>query len=460
MSRCHNSSPDHVNGFIDLDGIPYLLAEYLDRNTFQQMDRSMIRSGIFVDQGDAMRAIIDIHIDDIGKRGSNGYPAIVGNTTKHRNFLSMIKRHSEYFNHQLPVLRRGIVVRVNYQLEHYSTQQVIRTMVEDLRISDRNYFLDINPRNIDDNAIITNFSGSMVSTINQFTHGREKMALRITNIQLLYEYTKDTPKIPHVRQTLNNPEYQYYPGLDGARNEYEYHMQHQHHQFIDGQNELHMPGKVEPPSWRGFNRFYHFNENGSNVVLHNDEIYDPMTQVGLIPCGSCKVNQCFIINPGHRLVFKLSIWKNDLTVVHDTSAIADALSAPMHYHDHHNPRHDHDIDLTHDVCHKHHIDDMQDRKIDYILEMIEKLKDDSKHQQKPEPPLPPESCECNHDDINNRLDYLQALIEQALGIEKPVDPTPPDDNDDGCCCDHDLITVDDIEKMLNSIKNKNKEEGE
>ena len=89
--ECMNQNANgHVNAFIDLNGIPYLLAEYLDRNNFQQIDRSQIKSEIIVDQSESMRAVIDVSIDDIGKRASDGYPAIIGNTTKHTNLLKMI----------------------------------------------------------------------------------------------------------------------------------------------------------------------------------------------------------------------------------------------------------------------------------------------------------------------------------------------------------------------------------
>lgn len=358
----------HTNAFIDLNGVPYLLAEYLDRNNFQQVDRSLIKSEIFVDQTESMRAIIDISIDDIGKRASDGLPSIIGNNTKQKNLLKMITNNFEMMDHQFNVLRRGIVLRVNYQLENYRTGQVIRSMVEDLRITDRNYYLDINPRDINDNAIIVNFCNSMVSTINEFTHGRDRMMIRITNIQMFYECLKTSPKVPRIKQSLSYALYPdlYLPSVYGNEMDYyQYHDSMQHHHFIGnaygydycdyGNEDVSM---ISPPSWSMFNRFYRFDHGGREIILHGQEINDPMAKVIFLPCGTVRVNRTFMINPGHRLIFKFCIWKNDLTVVNDTTMIAHTIKAPLiedcydnicdhnhgeHHCEHYHHKHEEDI---------------------------------------------------------------------------------------------------------------------
>ena len=65
IEATHCNCDAHVNGFVDLNGVPYLLGEYLDKRTFQQVDRSVIKSEINVDLSEAMRAVIDINVDDI-----------------------------------------------------------------------------------------------------------------------------------------------------------------------------------------------------------------------------------------------------------------------------------------------------------------------------------------------------------------------------------------------------------
>ena len=120
---CHEGSvmpPAHTNAFIDLNGIPYLLGEYLDRRNFLQMDRSLIRSEVSVDVNEAMRAIVNISVDQIGKR-SDGLPEVTGNTTKLKQLIQMIHDNNPRLDHQFDVIRPGLVVRVNYQLENQRT---------------------------------------------------------------------------------------------------------------------------------------------------------------------------------------------------------------------------------------------------------------------------------------------------------------------------------------------------
>ena len=85
MSDAYSCGPIHTNLFVSLNGIPYLVAEYLDRNDLQQLDSSLVKSSIYVDQTESMRAIIDINVDDIGKKNS-GTLATRGNRAKQRDF--------------------------------------------------------------------------------------------------------------------------------------------------------------------------------------------------------------------------------------------------------------------------------------------------------------------------------------------------------------------------------------
>lgn len=318
----------HTNAFVDLDGIPYLLAEYLDRRTIQQIDRSLIKSEIFIDTRESMRAIIDISIDDIGRRASDGYPAVRGNNSKQKDLLNMTTQMAEQLNHQFDVIRKGIVMRVNYQLENQRNGQVLRSMTEDLFIKDRQYFLEINSNNIDDNAVITNFSNSMVSTINEFTHGRDPMVLRITSVNMFYTTLRRDPGIPRIQQATGP--WNGYPELDY----YNYHEQMQKH-HIFAPNGCHYEGygqepptAIAPPTWTMFSRYYHFDRDGHDIVLHDQEIYDRNQSPILVPCGTITVNRAFMINPGHRIIFKFSIWKNDVTVVSDAQPLAYAIQAP------------------------------------------------------------------------------------------------------------------------------------
>lgn len=325
MHRCGKTPPapprGHVNAFLELNGVPYLLAEYLDRRNFLQLDRTMIRSEVFIDTRESMRAVIDVSIDDIGRR-SDGLPAIVGNNSKQRSLLNTVTVMAEQLNHQFDVIRRGIIMRVNYQLENQRTGSVLRSMVEDLPIRDRSYFLDVNPRDINDNAVVVNFSNSLISTINEFTHGRDPMVLRITNVQMFYECLRRDPGVARIHQAT--PELDYY--------NYHEQMQNRHMFSSTGcQYEgfgYEPPEMITPPTWSMFSRYYHFDQNGHDIVLHKNEVTDPMCRAVLVPCGTVQVNRAFLINPGHRIIFKFSVWKNDVVVVSDALPLAEAIRSP------------------------------------------------------------------------------------------------------------------------------------
>ena len=304
MHRCGKTPPapprGHVNAFLELNGVPYLLAEYLDRRNFLQLDRTMIRSEVFIDTRESMRAVIDVSIDDIGRR-SDGLPAIVGNNSKQRALLNTVTAMAEQLNHQFDVIRRGIIMRVNYQLENQRTGSVLRSMVEDLPIRERSYFLDVNPRDINDNAVVVNFSNSLISTINEFTHGRDPMVLRITNVQMFYECLRRDPGVARIHQAT--PELDYY--------NYHEQMQNRHVFSPTGcQYEgfgYEPPEMITPPTWSMFSRYYHFDQNGHDIVLHKNEVTDPMCRAVLVPCGTVQVNRAFLINPGHRIILGLLI---------------------------------------------------------------------------------------------------------------------------------------------------------
>lgn len=447
--RCNHDI--HTNAFIDINGVPYVLAEYLDRRNIQHIDRSMIKSEIFVDQSEAMRAVIDINVDDIGKRGSDGLPAIIGNNTKQKKLIKMISDNAENLNHQLNVLRRGIILRVSYQVEDSSNYQPIRTMTEDLRILDRNYFLDINPRDVNDNAIIVNFCNSMVSTINDFTHGVNRMVFRITNIQMYYECVKTDPKMPRIKQSLYTsvPDEMKTPFVN-SNEYYQYHnnIQNQHMFNTPGctSGDNYLDGVITPPTWYSFNRFYHFDNGGRDIVFHFNEVNDPYTKSVLIPCGNITVNRAFCINPGHRIIFKFCIWKNDGTFVTDTSMVSQALRAPYldfsYTHDcnHHHHHHDHEVNPDYEALIRMIEEDRrrehrQNHTINKLIHMVEDLQEIVKNQT-----TSPDT------DGNEEPD-----IEPPV-VDPPENPTP-DDPSCNCGCGNVSLKIEELEKELEELKN-------
>lgn len=322
---CGHDIPIHTNAFIDLNGMPFLLAEYLDRRNYQQLDRSMIYNEINVDSHETMRAIVNINIDDIGKR-TDGLPNIIGNNTKQHNLIHMIIDNYLKLDHHLPVIKPGIALCINFQLENNRTGQIIRGGQEKIFIKDPIYFLDINSREINDNAIVCNFSQSCVSSLSEFTHGRDAMIFRITSIQMFYQVISPEPVRPLPESLAPYPT-RVNPPIPERESMYEYHSRMQSRQYIGDYSDERCEA-IMPPHWTMMNRLYHFEHSGRDVVLHFEELMHPRNDVIDIPCGRIDVNRTFFINPGHRIIWKISIWKNDVTSVNDTTEIAAALRAP------------------------------------------------------------------------------------------------------------------------------------
>lgn len=337
MATSHNT----CNTFVDLNGVPYLNAEYLDNRTIQQIDRSAIFSQITVDTQEPMRAIIDINVDDIGT-DTSGALAAQGNNTKQKALLKMISQYAERLGHKLPTLRKGLIVRVNYQIENVKTGRIIRSAIDNFRIDNRQYFLDINSSNLNDNAVITCFSDTEVSSLSEFTHGFEPMNLRITNVQFYYEAVQDdiiNPRCHHSMFGHHHCEY-----MDNNSCHHHCRPDVENYYMHKNMQNVHYMGEPDPcnyygakdvpmianPTWSMINRFYHFENDGRDIIIHGQEVYDNRTKVNLIPCGTVRVNRSFMINPAHRLIFKFCIWKNDITVVDNTTMIGETLKVPCH----------------------------------------------------------------------------------------------------------------------------------
>ncbi len=315
-NNCNN--PHRItNTFVDLNGVPYLTEEYANRNTIAQLDRSIVQSNIDIDNSEMYRSIIQFDIDDIGKT-PDGYLCVLGNETKLKKLAEMTQQHAHDLNHEFKVLSKALIVVLSYELEDQVSGLTIRSYQETLRITDKNYFIDINPNAVNDNAIVSNFHDIIVSTVNQFVYGINRMAIRITNIQLYYECASKEFK-PYQPCDVDEGGIRY--------NNYMHHKLNQTTQYI-GITENRGPCYNNYPyDWCDFNRFYHFDNMGSDIVIHQNELKNPSVKYNLIPCGNIVVNRKFLVNPGQKLVFKFNIWKNDTTFVHDTTYLAKAIGA-------------------------------------------------------------------------------------------------------------------------------------
>ena len=327
----------HTNAFVILNGIPYLVAEYMDIKSYQAVDTSMVRSEIQIDQSECMQTIVDISIDDIGRKASNGSLNVIGNVTKTKSLINILKNNKPT-DGILPVLKRGICVKINYQIENARTGQVLRTNVESFPIYDRSYFVAINGNNVNDNAIVVNFSNSAVSTVNQFTNGRDPLTFRITSINLYYDRVKGNKYNTRVQSLITDPNMmmEFY-GSDADM--YKYHKEYQSQHIMSSQcSGQYFNGT--PTSWQSTNRFYHFDLAKKDIVIHDEEVYNTRTTNLVVPAGTVRVDRAFMVNPGCRIVFKLSIWKNDLVIVDDCTDIAKVLNGNSYpyFYDENTPR--------------------------------------------------------------------------------------------------------------------------
>lgn len=413
MSNHVCNSPKHTNGFVLLNNIPYVLAEYLDRRTFQQIDRSYIKSEVLVDnETEAMRTVFNISIDDIGHRASDGTLNVEGNNAKQRRLLSAIDNTIRQTRGELDTLRKELVLEVCYYLENIRTGQIIRSAKEKLVVNGRGYYLDTNVAHIDDNAVLVNFQDNLVSTINHFTHGLDRMILRVTEINMYYRCMRRDHSVIHQgpHGVMSRPAPDMLPTFYGAQedNYYYYHKEMEQAHILGtpgccgdnfGSFGHEPPGYVTNPAWDCFNRYYHFDNGGRDLILHHQEINDPRADTFLLPCGKITVNRMVTINPGQRIVFRFSIWKNDTVVVNDTTSIMRALGGRgMHDHcDYTNLPAMPELDCSRPVPPKHEIHP------DYET-VMRMLHDNMMIVNKQ-----------NHviNDLNNRLQYIQGLLENT-----------------------------------------------
>lgn len=465
-----HSKNSHINAFLDLNGIPFIKAEYMDKRDFGMVDSSLIKSEIFIDQSESMRAIVDIRIDDIGRRADNGALAVVGNISKQKKLIESINVMAERFEHQLDVIKPGIIMRVNYQLESVNTQKVIRSMVEDIRIPNASYFTNINKNDINDNAIIVNFNDCKVSTINEFTHGRDRMNLRITNIQMFYECLKREPKMYDTKQSLMSSQIQPLPTHYCCESDYYQYQKDMQRRHIIG-----MPGcecgdyNNEQfcslnPMWSMFSRYYHFSNNGNDIIIHDNEVNDPLNKTILIPCGIVQVNRLFAINPGHRIIFKFNVWKNDMVVMNDTTRVAIALKAPVFDGscDCHEPEPDHTIDPDYETIIRmleknRKMDQLQNDTINQVIMAVNEIKNQIKY-----PYQDDCCCEDNkYEKVLEKLEELENKINKLHDITPDPNPDQPDNPDDdkkcdcGCDCDDiSLLPIHLIDEVIDETGDK------
>ena len=411
----------HINALVNINGMPYLLGEYLDDRCWQQLNEYDVVNDITVDTSEAMRAIIDISLKDI-PTNQDGSMYLIGNSALANILYGKINKYYNNYCGKLDTIRNTLKIKVNYQLENAHTGQIIRSTVEEFRLNQRNYFVKINVENTNDNPILSNFSNTIVSSITQFTHGRERMLLRITNIQLCYECVKPKPYGLRAGEMMRFSRSLEFPILDGTEDSiYEYHRRMQNSQLFPDDG-LHREGPdivdFNPPRWANTTAFYHFENRYNSLILHENEIYDRKIRVVEIPCGTINVNRSFYINPGHQLIFKFSIWKNDIAIINEPAKLAKALHI-------YNNEYTHDYPCDHEHnSHSHH----HDQSSDLLYRMLDDRRDMDNKQNDAINKL-------NNIIVNNIYPVLKKLNDEVSDDNLPnIETLPVNENDNN---DHD-----------------------
>ena len=225
----HHSHHGHnaINAFIDINGHPYILDDYLDDIRFKQIDVASVSNSISISSPETNRTIVEISID-------NTKP-IIGNRIKYSRLIETIFKNVRTDRQNiLPVIQKSLIAEVSYTLENQQTGEILKSANEKLSIKNRDYFLDINVKSIADNAIdnclITHFEDSLVTSVMEFLHGSETMICRVNNIKLFY------PAVLH-------KEHRHHHHKDRFRHEEVHHFEHVSHSFR-------------------YNELYHFDNNG------------------------------------------------------------------------------------------------------------------------------------------------------------------------------------------------------
>lgn len=288
---CPPGSTGRINAFLNVRGYPYILNDYLEDIVFKQIDQATITNSISISSSETGRTIVDISVDDT--------KPIAGNRVKYSRLIEAIFKNVRA-NRQniLPVFQKVLVVQISYQLENQRTGQILKSATEKLSIRTRDYFLDINVQSVSDNAIdntlITNFTDALTTTVTEFLHGSETMICRVTGVELFYPAVIQN-QLPHAcAGTVTIPS--------------------------ENSN-----GVPVSQSYR-YNDLYHFDNNGTDIHLHQPEIESKSDdQVTLIPVGGIKLDKVFNVNTGHKITFKYAIWKSDVVMIKSTKRVEEIL---------------------------------------------------------------------------------------------------------------------------------------
>lgn len=275
------------NMFVVENNLPYLMGdEFIHSQDFHltlpQFDPSMISKTPVKITNANKQTTVELTIN----RTSDTF---VSNHTKYKNLVNIVSSNVSTLKGILPVLKKTLVVQIDYQIENSRTKDIIRQASLKAAITDWNYYVQNPTISIDNGKVVTGFKDNIFNTVSDYIAGTDQMIYRITKVSLFYM------KI--------NP--------DGC-----------------GINDIFIQNKIPSSLIKpdASNQLYKFDNNYVDIILNNSLINSSSNKVIFIPIGNpIVVDQTFAVSVAHKVLYKLSIWQDDIILVADTRQIAQAL---------------------------------------------------------------------------------------------------------------------------------------
>jgi hypothetical protein len=274
---------------MNINGFPYLFDESVNQACIRQVDRLSIINKLSVDTSKHNYTIIDIIVDDTDDE--------VGNRIKCNELLDIFKSNGLVLDKNIDVIRKALLVQINYQIENDRTGRVLHEYKIESIISNIDDYTTINPDVAGDTIVLTNFHGLINTTIPDNVHGRN-VTCRIIDIKFFFLAVSNFNGVEYDRSDLRDNIFNQCDLVDNT---------------TISSNMLHS------------DKFYNFDDGCYYITPNYPKIESKDTKVLMIPAGSVDVDKVISVNIAHKFLFNISVWKNSVIFVGDVTNIANAI---------------------------------------------------------------------------------------------------------------------------------------
>jgi len=331
MIDVNNRSTGKANLFLNLNGIPYVGGEYIENVKFQTIDWSTIHNQLMIDNTGTQASVVDIVLDNAGD-------SPIGNREAYRKLLDSVARHAK--GGFIDVVRPTLVAVLDYQIESEKTGQLLKKAKVDIPLNHRGYYVNVSSGELGDNTFIVNSTDSITRTITERPYGNDRVIVRLTGINLHYvgllRPAMDPGKGPKGSEdypTFRPDDNARYPHMDWHESAQPKHSFEPIPYTYNWSKDPHHDQLRVPPNWWACNRYYHFEDRGSNLVLHLGDIKS-LVATYRIPVGKVAFNRVFSVGQGYKVLFRVSVWSNDAVIITNTAKIAQLMGLPGSHPEH------------------------------------------------------------------------------------------------------------------------------